>query len=73
MADLIDQEAKRRGVSREALIAFYHNQQRMTGQNGTDNAQPAQRTPAAQPQPRQDNRGPLQRLLDALGGNPNGN
>jgi hypothetical protein len=70
MADLIDQEAKRRGVSRQALIAYYHNQLQMTGQNGSATPNTPQAQPA--PQPVTDQRGPLQRLLDALSGNPSG-
>jgi hypothetical protein len=75
MADLIDQEAKRRGVSRETLIAYYNKQRQMTGQNGTgavsDNER--QRVYTTLPQkPQTDQRGALQRLLDALGGNPSG-
>lgn len=75
MADALDIEAKKRGVSREAFVAYLMKQRQMTGQNGTQGApQPSQpQRPAPPPQPRPDNRSALQRLLDALGGNPSGN
>lgn len=68
MADLIDQEAKRRGVSRAALVAYYIKQQQMTGATGEDTARPQA---APRPKPvQQDPRGPLQRIMDALSGHP---
>jgi hypothetical protein len=71
MADLLDQEAKRRGVSRAALMAMYQKQMTMRGINGVAAQQDfAGATPRPAPaRPKVDNRGPLQRIMDALGGN----
>lgn len=73
MADAIDTEAKRRGTTRDALIAYYIKQHQMTGQNGTQAPVQAQPRPAPQAAPHPQYKGGiLNYLLNSLGGNPNG-
>jgi hypothetical protein len=74
MADALDIEAKRRGISRETLVAYYMKLHSMTGQNGTGTPTAnQQRIQTPQPKAPVDNRNAFQRIMDALGGNPNGN
>lgn len=68
MADSIDQEAKRRGTTREALIAYYMNRMKPAAPVATGQGA----RPVAQPKPRVDNRSVLQRLLDGLSGSASG-